>query len=88
MSSPSTQGTNTRKSNWSKKEPSCRQLSGTPNASMLRLSASKTWSNEATDAGMATLKTLSTRVVICERTWGRCDQRSEVSARLQEFRTW
>eukprot|EP00964_Phaeocystis_antarctica_P007530 scaffold4078_cov68-Phaeocystis_antarctica.AAC.8 len=66
-SSPSRQGDSTRKSNWSKKEPSCRQLSGRPNASMLRFRTSKTSSNEATDAGIATLKTLSTRVAICAR---------------------
>eukprot|EP00964_Phaeocystis_antarctica_P004053 scaffold2179_cov72-Phaeocystis_antarctica.AAC.2 len=67
-SSPSMQGDNTRKSNWSKKEPSCKQLSGRPNASMLRFRTSKTSSNAATDAGIATLKTLSTRAAICA--WG------------------
>eukprot|EP00964_Phaeocystis_antarctica_P076329 scaffold47189_cov73-Phaeocystis_antarctica.AAC.3 len=64
-SRPITQGDTTRKSNWSKKEPSCKQLNGRPNASMLRFRTSKTLSNEATDAGIATLKTLSTRAAIC-----------------------
>eukprot|EP00964_Phaeocystis_antarctica_P030332 scaffold17121_cov64-Phaeocystis_antarctica.AAC.1 len=64
-SSPSMQGDSTRKSNWLKKEPSCRQFSGRPNASMLRCRTSKTLSNAATDAGIATLKTLSTRAAIC-----------------------
>ena len=32
---------------------------------MLRLKLLKTLSNEATDAGIVTLKTLSTRAVIC-----------------------
>ena len=65
MSRPSTQGNSMRKSNWSKKDPSCRQASGRPNASMLRFRTSNTLSNEATDAGIATLKTSSTRVAIC-----------------------
>eukprot|EP00964_Phaeocystis_antarctica_P038861 scaffold22235_cov63-Phaeocystis_antarctica.AAC.4 len=64
-SRPSTQGDTTRKSNWLKKEPSCRQLSGRPSISMLRLRVSKTSSNATTDAGITTLKTLSTRVAIC-----------------------
>eukprot|EP00964_Phaeocystis_antarctica_P008195 scaffold4416_cov65-Phaeocystis_antarctica.AAC.3 len=64
-SNPRTQGDNTRKSNWSNKEPSCKQLSGRPNASMLRFRTSTTLSNDATDAGIATLKTLSTRAAIC-----------------------
>eukprot|EP00964_Phaeocystis_antarctica_P033659 scaffold19084_cov64-Phaeocystis_antarctica.AAC.2 len=82
-SSPSTQGDNTRKSNWSKKEPSCKQLSGRPNASMLRLRTLTTLSNEATDAGIATLKTLSTRAAICAVQAGERPTRGEaVSARV------
>eukprot|EP00964_Phaeocystis_antarctica_P094587 scaffold61261_cov66-Phaeocystis_antarctica.AAC.5 len=64
-SSPRTQGDSTRKSNWSKKESSCKQLSGTPSASMLRFRTPKTLSNAATGDGIATLKTLSTRAAIC-----------------------
>lgn len=71
MSKPSTQGNRMRKSNWSKMEPSCRQLSGRPSASMLRFRTSKALSNDATDAGIATLKTLPTRVTICTRAPGR-----------------
>eukprot|EP00964_Phaeocystis_antarctica_P025895 scaffold14560_cov60-Phaeocystis_antarctica.AAC.6 len=86
-SSPSTQGDNTRKSNCSKKELSCKQLSGRPNASMLRFRTSKTLSNEATDAGIATLKTLSTRATICAVCSQGSDQRGEaVSARVHRRR--
>eukprot|EP00964_Phaeocystis_antarctica_P021625 scaffold12023_cov67-Phaeocystis_antarctica.AAC.1 len=49
---------------------------------MLRFKTSTTLSNDATDAGIATLKTLSTRAAICARVGRRRDQRSEaVSAR-------
>ena len=64
ISNPNTYGMSTRKSNWLKKEPSCRQLIGKPNASMLRFRVSNAWNSAATDAGIETPKTASTRVAI------------------------
>eukprot|EP00964_Phaeocystis_antarctica_P159177 scaffold130118_cov66-Phaeocystis_antarctica.AAC.2 len=80
MSSPRAQGAKMRMTSWSKNDPSCMQLSaGKLSPSMFRTRTSNTSRNEATGAGIETLKTPSMFVAICEE-----ENKQSRRARLQQ----